>query len=156
MDEWTHRRYDPTRNAVSRDKVDIPSGVRWVSGPNWPTGNRKASVPGVVASKDRLVYVFDDVIKVDGGFKHQNMLLARDAYNGILLWERPTSNESSPVLVHVGDRVYTVVKDDGPLVALDARTGKVAQKMPGRRSRLNVMAFVLITTLSPEGTNKSG
>ena len=36
MDEWTHRRYDSTRNAVSRDKVSVPSGVRWITGPNWP------------------------------------------------------------------------------------------------------------------------
>ncbi len=130
MDEWTHRRYDATRNAVSRDKVDIPTGVRWVAGPNWPTGNRKASVPGVVASKDRLVYVFDDLVETDDGPQHRNTLIARDAYNGMLLWRRATSLQSPPVLVHVGGRVYNVVKDDGPLVALDARSGEVVQTYP--------------------------
>jgi outer membrane protein assembly factor BamB len=138
MDEWTHRRYDPTRNAVSRDKVPVPSGVRWIAGPNWPTGNRKASVPGVVASKDRLVYVFDDLVKVGSAEERRKTLVARDAYNGMLLWKRTTSKEESPVLVHVGDRVYNVVEDNGPLVALDARTGKVAQTYSEAGSPLEV------------------
>ena len=127
MDEWTHRRYDATRNAVSRDRVDVPTGVRWVAGPNWPTGNRKASVPGVVASKDRLVYVFDDLVETDEGPQHRNKLVARDAYNGMLLWKRSTSLQSPPVLVHVGERVYNVVQDGGPLVALDAKSGEIVQ-----------------------------
>ncbi len=138
MDEWTHRRYDPTHNAVSRDKVAVPSGVRWVAGPNWPTGHRKASVPGVVASKDRLVYVFDDLLAAGGRDERQKTLVARDAYNGMLLWKRTTSNEDSPVLIHVGDRVYNVVEDNGPLVALDARTGKVIQTYSEAGSPLEV------------------
>lgn len=127
MDQWTHRRYDASRNAVSQDQVSVPSGVRWMAGPNWPTGNRKRAVPAVVASKDRLVYVFDDLLKTEKGYRHQNMLVARDGFNGILLWQRKTGNEGSPILIHVGERVYTVVEDDGPLVALDAATGEVVQ-----------------------------
>ncbi|MEO2045080.1 MAG: PQQ-binding-like beta-propeller repeat protein [Pirellulales bacterium] len=166
MDEWTHRRYDPTRNAVSHDQVNVPSGVRWIAGPNWPTGHRKASVPGVVASKDRLVYVFDDLLPAGedlpvakgktllaGGLpeERQKTLIARDAYNGMLLWKRTTSNEESPVLVHMGNRVYNVVEDNGPLVVLDARTGEVIQTYHEAGSPLEVFALngrLLIRTQS--------
>ncbi len=127
MDEWTHRAYDPSGNRVSRDKVvGIPTGVRWVAGPNWPTGNRKAAVPTVVASQDRLVYTFDDELQTDKGPQRQKTLVGRDAFNGILLWKRKTAE--SPILLTVGDRVYTVVADRGPLVALDANTGKVVHE----------------------------
>jgi len=125
MDQWTHARYDVSRNAVSRDKVGVPTGVRWLAGPKWPTGNRKASVLGVAVSEKRLVYVFEDEVLTKDGLKKQKHLVARDAYNGLLLWQRVTSNDSPAILVHVGDRVLNVLKKGDPLVALDARTGEV-------------------------------
>lgn len=127
MDQWTHRRYDASRNPLSRDTVDIPTGVGWIAGPSWPTGNRKAAVPGVVVSEKRLVYIFADEISTKSGLKKQNTLVARDAFNGVLLWRRPTSQDNNAILVHVGDRVFNVIKKGGPLVALDARTGNVLQ-----------------------------
>ncbi len=138
LDEWTHRRYDATNNPVSQDKVGVPTGVRWVAGQNWPTGNRKASVPAVVTSKDRLVYVFDDLVNEDTQPQRQNVLVARDAFNGLPLWQRTTSSESSPLLIHVEDRVYTVVEDGGPLVALDAKTGEIAQTYADAAQPLDV------------------
>ncbi|MEE2685228.1 MAG: PQQ-binding-like beta-propeller repeat protein [Planctomycetota bacterium] len=120
MDTWTHNKYDATSNPVSRDQqIGIPRGVRWVAGPNWPTGHRKQSVPTVVASRQRLVYVFQDEVMVNGKLTRQDSLIARDAFNGLPLWRR---KGTTTVLISVGDRVY--VTDSGrQLVALDADTG---------------------------------
>ena len=128
MDQWTHRFRDSTGNAVSKDKiVGLPSGVRWVAGPNWPTGYRKSAVPGRVASEDRLVYIFQDEEQTMDGPQPQDSLIARDAYNGLLLWKRKTTTKST-ALVSVGDRVFTVLEDDGQLVALDAGTGEIVHR----------------------------
>ena len=124
-DEWTHPRHDASGNPVSKDKlVGVPSGVRWVAGPNWPTGNRKSAVPGVVASRERLVYVFEDEVETADGPVRQNSLIARDAHNGLFLWKKKTA-KGRPPLVLKGERVYTVLEDDGPLLALDAKTGRI-------------------------------
>ena len=121
MDTWTHNKYDATSNPVSRDQqVGVPRGVRWIAGPNWPTGHRKQSVPTVVASRQRLVYVFQDEVIVDGKLKRQDSLIARDAFNGLPLWRR---KGTTTVLVSVGDRVY-VTNSGRQLVALDADTGR--------------------------------
>jgi outer membrane protein assembly factor BamB len=125
MDQWTHRRYDASSNPVSRDTVDIPNGVRWVAGPKWPTGNRKSSVPGVVVSDKRLVYIFEDELTIGNDLKKKKTLVARDAFNGLLLWKRTTSQANTAILIHVGDRIFNVIKKGGPLVALDGRTGNV-------------------------------
>jgi outer membrane protein assembly factor BamB len=125
MDAWTHRKHDPSGNPVSTDKqVGVPTGVRWVAGPNWPTGYRKSAVPGVVASEDRLVYVFEDEVVTAGKPTLQNSLIARDAYNGMFLWKRKSEAPVPTPLVSVGERVYTVLAKDGPIVSLDAITGK--------------------------------
>jgi outer membrane protein assembly factor BamB len=127
MDEWTHPRRDASANAVSRDEqVGLPTGVRWVAGPNWPTGHRKSSVPGVVTTAETLVYVFEDEVETPRGPQPQNSLMARDPYNGLLLWKRKTTKAPSP-LICVENRVYTVIEEGGPLVALDAKTGELLQ-----------------------------
>ncbi len=127
MDTWTHKRRDPTGNPVSNDQlVGLPSGVRWVAGPNWPTGNRKSVIPGVVASENRLVYVFEDEQPTADGMKPYDALVARDGFNGLLLWKRQTTKQSR-ALVASENRVYTVIEDNGPLVALDMETGEIVK-----------------------------
>lgn len=130
MDQWTHKRYTAAENPVSRDEqAATPSGVRWVAGPNWPTGNRKSSVPGVVASDRLLVYLFEDEVATRDGYAPCNSLVARDAYNGLLLWKQSAATTTS-ALICVGDRIYAVVDDLGPLVELDADSGKVVRSFP--------------------------
>jgi len=124
-DQWTHKFYDATGNPTSKDtEVDVPTGVRWVAGPQWPTGYRKSAVPGVVATDKHMVYIFQDEIDTPEGKKPQDVLIARDVHNGLILWKRLATKQTA-ALAAVGDRVYAVVEDEGPLVALDVRTGKV-------------------------------
>ena len=128
MDTWTHKNRDASGNRVSQERtVGVPSGVRWVAGPNWPTGYRKSAVPGVVASEGRLMYVFDDEVTTTSGRQRRNTLVARDAFNGMLLWKQATA---SNLLVTVANRLYTL-DGRGQLVALEADSGRTMQRFPG-------------------------
>jgi outer membrane protein assembly factor BamB len=71
-------------------------------------------------------------------------LVARDAFNGIQLWHLPMkhwgewqtnsiksiSTQQQRLLAAVGDTVFTVLESDGPVVALDAKTGKEQRRFP--------------------------
>jgi outer membrane protein assembly factor BamB len=138
-DQWTHKGYDASGVRVSNDvAVDVPTGVRWMAGPQWPTGNRKSAVPGVVATEDQLVYLFQDEVETSDGVRPQDSLIARDAHNGLLLWKRAATKRSA-ALAAVGNRVYAVLEDGGPLVALDARCGKVLTTYEGTRTPRQVL-----------------
>jgi outer membrane protein assembly factor BamB len=138
-DQWTHKQYDASGNPVSHDhKVGVPTGVRWVAGPNWPTGYRKSAVPSVVATKDHLVYLFQDEVETSDGAKPQDTLVARDAHNGLLLWKRKATKHTS-ALAAVDDRVYAVVEDGGPLAALDSRSGEILTTYEGTRAPKQVL-----------------
>ena len=127
MDTWTHKRRGPTGNPVSTDNyIGLPSGIRWVAGPNWPTGGRKSVMHSVVANEDRLVYVFEDESETADGPRRHNSLVARDAFNGLRLWNREIGG--STVLTSAGDRIYTVLNDSGSLVAIDAKTGDIVHE----------------------------
>ena len=127
FDTWTHTRHDASYNPVSKDKIaGVPSGIRWVAGPNWPTGYRKSSVHAVAATEKRLVYVFEDEIETPKGTQRVNSLIARDAFNGMRQWRRQADSDE---LVAVGQDVFTIVGRE--LVRIDANTGKVALKYDG-------------------------
>ena len=123
MDDWTHQRGDASGNPVSMDQqIGVPTGVRWVAGPNWPTGDRKASTPSAVASDQHLAVVFQDEVVTENGLRRENSLIVRDVYNGLRLWRRKAD---SLELISDGGRIYTKV--DGKLVALDGETGEVTR-----------------------------
>ena len=123
MDAWTHARGDASGNPVSADKqIGVPTGVRWVAGPNWPTGDRKASTPSAVASDKHLAVVFQDEVATAKGLRRENSLIVRDVYNGLRLWRRKAD---SLELISAGGRIYTRV--DGKLVALDGENGEVVR-----------------------------
>jgi outer membrane protein assembly factor BamB len=153
-DRWTHKRYDASGNRVSNDlAVGVPTGVRWMTGPQWPTGNRKSAVPGVVATENHLVYIFQDEVEASGGVRPQDSLIARDAHNGLLLWKRPATKQSA-ALAAVGDRVYAVVEDGGPLVALDSNSGQILTTYEGTRTPRQVLVVEdHLLADSPEGLN---
>jgi outer membrane protein assembly factor BamB len=121
MDDWTHARGNASGNPVSTDtQVGVPTGVRWVAGPNWPTGDRKASTPSAVASSEHLAVVFQDEVATDEGMIKEDSLIVRDVFNGLRLWRRKA--ESMDVLAS-GGRIYTKV--GGQVVALDGETGDI-------------------------------
>jgi outer membrane protein assembly factor BamB len=120
IDTWTHRRHGPNGNPVSTDQViQVPSGVQWMAGPQWPTGHRKQSVPSVVISEKRLIYVFQGNANYTGKPEPHDSLVVRDAFNGLPLWKRKAPSDH---LVVSGNVIYTA-DSRGSLLALDADTG---------------------------------
>lgn len=129
LDGWTHWRHGADGNMVSKDRaVTTPTGLRWVGGPVQDPGGRK--------------WYYDHVLVSAAGrnfYQYESNLVARDSFNGRLLWDRPAvatifketgtlfglklgTRLSKVRPVASADRLYAVA--GGKLVALDAATGQ--------------------------------
>ncbi len=125
--EWTHYLQDAGNNAVAQDsRIGPPHHLQWKSGPMWSRSHEFASsVQALVSAKGRLFGVLDEgIIGQPRGVPALWALVARDAFNGILLWRRPCDRIHPHALVAVGDRVYVTLENRGPLCILDAATGQ--------------------------------
>ena len=125
-DEWTHVRYGPHANRVSRDRlVRAPTGPRWIAPPKW----WDAAVRTMLVADGRLYYI-QNVKGLLNPDPTELWVVAVDAYNGLFLWERRTkippamSSVWQPHLPAVAaDRRLYVMSEDG-IVALDGATGR--------------------------------
>jgi len=146
IDDWTHFLHGPDNNAVARDsRVDIPRSIQWVSEPRWGRSHEElASMSAAVAAQGRIFFIVDEAPLASIRFMSDWKLVARDAFNGTLLWKRPIGAwvdhlrhfRSGPAhlprrLVAVGERVYLTPSLDGPVVALDAATGQPVRQYAG-------------------------
>jgi len=146
IDEWTHYLYDASNNAVSQDMIaGPPHHVQWIGGPKWARGHEQlASVSAVVSSGGRVFYIVDEASPASVTFPSQWTLMARDAFNGVLLWKRSLGDweyrlrpfrsgppQLSRRLVAIGDRVYVTLGYGAPLTVLDAATGEIAKEYKG-------------------------
>ncbi len=142
IDEWTHYLHDASNNAVAHDTVvGPPRRMQWVGSPRYSRHHdRMTSVNAVVAAGGRVFEIFDEAPPFSILSPPRWTLVARDAFNGMILWKRPLGHwfthlwplKSGPAelprrLVAAGDRVYVTLKLDGPLVALDAATGETVR-----------------------------
>ncbi len=150
-DEWTHHLYDASGNAVSTDqRVGPPRSFRWRAGPlHMRSHNYGASFAGLVTAGGRMFHLLDEGTYLfdRGGTTERWSLVARDAFNGALLWKRPLVGYGQPhfedvsgqpvadyiwrsplslnrrLVVQVG-RLYAALHyRRGPLSILDAATG---------------------------------
>ncbi len=130
LDAWTHQWHGADGGLVTEDThVGVPQGLQWVTGPLFAMAGRKSSTQSLVSAGGRNFYVTQNVVKNVGRDKMRQFLVARDAFNGLLLWQRQwtgpfvTGNgETNPRLVASAEYVYIV--DDGHVLALNAQTGK--------------------------------
>ena len=113
-DQWTHPWHGAAGGLVSDDqKVGVPTGIQWVHGPLFPMDGRKTSTQSVVTAGGRHFAITQNVVDNIGKPKMAPYLVARDAYNGLVLWQRPWMGPSSsqsgrlnPLIVASSDRVY--------------------------------------------------
>jgi SAM-dependent methyltransferase len=146
IDQWTHFLHGPDNNAVSHDQVVAsPRCLQWVSDPVYGRHhNRLASVSAMVSSNGRLFSIEDRGPALSMNLPADWRLIARDAFNGLKLWELPihqwqttnTGFRSGPVglprrLVAFGDRVYAALDYGGPLRCLDGATGETRKTYAG-------------------------
>ncbi|RKY05350.1 hypothetical protein DRP77_01245 [Candidatus Poribacteria bacterium] len=146
MDEWTHYLHDPSNNAVSHDWfVGPPRRLQWVGSPRWSRHHdHMASMSALVSSGGRIFYIFDEGPTASIMLPPKWSLIARDAFNGVILWKRsipkwfphmwPFKSGHAQLprrLVAIGDRVYVTLGIDAPISALDAATGKTVRTYEG-------------------------
>ncbi|MDP6634485.1 MAG: PQQ-binding-like beta-propeller repeat protein [Phycisphaerae bacterium] len=137
--EWSHYLYDSKNNAVSDDKkVSTPVSMQWVSGPRWSRHHdHMSSISAVVSATGRIFSILDEGPKASIQYPAQWRLVARDAFNGKLLWKRKIEQWHTDIwpakagpaqlprrLVAVGDKVYATLGLHAPVTMLDAATGQ--------------------------------
>ncbi|MFB3893854.1 MAG: PQQ-binding-like beta-propeller repeat protein [Phycisphaerae bacterium] len=165
IDEWTHYLHDASGNAVAHDSVvGPPRHLQWVGSPAWARHHdHMASTSACVSTGGRIFYIFDEGPTDWVQLPSKWFLIARDAFNGAVLWKRPISSwypamfpfKSGPAqpprrLVAVGDRVYVTLGLNDPLVALDAATGQTVRTYESTKAAEEVIfsdgvLFVLVT-----------
>jgi len=139
LDEWTHFLHDATNNAVSKDTaVAPPQGLRWTCGPEYARSHEHfSSMSAMVTAGGRIFYIIDEGPISSVYLPSQWKLIARDAFSGVLLWEKPIKNwearlrgfRSGPPeigrrLVAARDRLYVSLSYGQPVMVLDTATGK--------------------------------
>ncbi len=155
IDEWTHYLRDASGNAVARDAVvGPPRRFQWIGSPRWSRHHdRMASMSALVSTGGRIFYIFDEGPTSSVQLPPKWFLIARDAFNGTILWKRPIPTwhthlwpfKSGPAqlprrLVAVGDRVYVTLGLQAPLTALDAATGQTVRTYERSRATEEVLA----------------
>lgn len=174
IDDWTHFLHGPDNNAVARDRrVDVPRSIQWVSDPRWGRSHEElASMSAAVTAGGRIFFVVDEAPLASVRFLSDWKLVARDAFNGTLLWKHPLGAwvdhlrhfRSGPAhlprrLVAVGDRVYVTASLDGPVVALDAATGEVVRQYADTEHTEEILAadgVLYLVAGTSEGNRRGG
>ncbi|MCL5279587.1 MAG: PQQ-binding-like beta-propeller repeat protein, partial [Planctomycetes bacterium] len=173
IDDWTHYLHGPDNNAVARDTaVDIPRSIQWVAEPRWGRSHEElASMSAAVTAQGRIFYIVDEAPLASIRFQSDWKLIARDAFNGTLLWKRPISAwvdhlrhfRAGPVhlprrLVAVGDRVYVTPSLVGSVLALDAATGRTVREYQGteRTEEILVDKGVLYLVVGTSEVERTG
>jgi len=139
IDEWTHYLHDPQGTMVGKDEVvGLPRRLQWVGGPKWLRNHDfMSSLNGLVSANGRVFYIIDEGLRKHIYLPARWKVIARDAFNGTILWNRQIEQWSAHTwpfksgpghhprrIVALGDRVYVTLGINAPLSALHAATGK--------------------------------
>ncbi len=170
-DEWTHYLHGPDNNAVAHDSVvDVPRKMKWLGGPKFSRAHEQsASFTALVTTGGRMFYIVDEASRADIRIPSKWFLVARDAFNGVVLWKRPITKwtdqmrrfRSGPAemafrLAAKDDRVYVTLGLEQPVSILDAASGEtvaICENTENARQvlRLKDKLIIMIDT-APEST----
>ncbi|MCU0913844.1 MAG: PQQ-binding-like beta-propeller repeat protein [Planctomycetes bacterium] len=165
IDQWTHFFHDATGNPVAHDSVvGPPRRYQWLGGPRWARHHdHMASMSALVSASGRVFYIMDEGLRASIQLPAHWSLIARDAFNGTILWKReiPAWNthkwplKSGPAqvtrrLAAVGNRVFVTLGLDAPLTILDAATGQTIRTCTGTANTDEIIvsdgvAFLLVS-----------
>ncbi len=138
IDEWTHFLHGPDNNAVSHDaQVGPPRHIRWKGLPKFARAHEQlASLSACVTAGGRMYYIVDETPRADIRLQSSWFLVARDAFNGVILWKKPLDTwadqlrrfRSGPPhlpfrLVADEKRVFVTLGLSAPVTIVDAATG---------------------------------
>ncbi|MCA9081125.1 MAG: PQQ-binding-like beta-propeller repeat protein, partial [Planctomycetaceae bacterium] len=146
IDDWSHYLHDASGNAVAHDtEVAQPRHLQWVGSPRWSRHHdRMASMSALVSTNGRMFYVMDEGSRISIQLPSHWKLIARDAFNGTVLWKRDIKDwqshlwplKSGPTslarrLVSTDDEVYCTLAYKAPLTAMNAATGETLREYEG-------------------------
>lgn len=152
---WTHFLHGPDNNAVAQDEaVGPPKHMQWVAGPKWARSHEtQASVSAVVSDAGRMFYIADLGPTASVDLPPKWTLIARDAFNGIELWQKPIEAwetqlrpfRSGPPdlprrLVVIGEVLYATLGYYTPVSALDAASGRKIRDYPETEGAEEIVA----------------
>lgn len=166
-DEWSHYHHDPQGTMVAQDRVvGPPARIQWLGGPKWLRNHDfMASMHAMVSSGGRVFYIIDEGLRNHIFLPAQWTLIARDAFNGTILWKRPLKDwhpnnwplKSGPGdlprrIVATPDRVFVTLGLNQPLSKLDAATGKLLHTYGDTRATEEILceAGTLYLCTNPE------
>ena len=167
-DEWTHALYDASGGSVSKDLVaGPPKRLQWTGGPLWTRHHEAvSSFQTMVTAAGRIFYLLDEGPNVSLFLPPNWQLVARNAYNGKILWKRPFKRWVSPLfpyksgptqmtrrLVAAGDRLFVAANLDEGVTVIDAATGRAIRRLEKTAACEEILhhngVLYLITTDSP-------
>ncbi|KPK46370.1 MAG: hypothetical protein AMK72_09905 [Planctomycetes bacterium SM23_25] len=146
IDQWTHFLYDASNNAVCHDKrVRRPRHLQWYAGPKRSRHHDAlASLSAMTSSNGRVFYIFDEGATSLMHRPPRWKLIARDGFNGKLLWKRDIPDWMTHLynfragpkqlprrLVSVGESVFVTLGLCAAATKLDAATGKTLHTYEG-------------------------
>ncbi len=170
IDDWTHYLHGPDNNAVATDRVvDMPFHFQWTGAPRWARAHEHlATVSAVVSSGGRIFSIIDEGNTSTVYLPARWRLVARDAFNGVVLWKRVIETWEDHLrgfrigpaylprgLVAVGNRVYAYLGYDQCVTALDAATGKTVLTYAGTEGAREIVVdgtrlFIVVHEASEE------
>jgi len=157
--EWTHYLNGPANNAVAADRrAGPPRSLRWKSDPMWCRSHNgvSSSILLVLSSAGRLFSIVDEGLTGQPGVADLWTLVARDAFNGTLLWKKPlTGRNSQKSLVAVGDKLYMAPGRGEPVTVLDAATGKTLRTLKGTEGADEIICIDDTIILHRAGAKRS-
>jgi outer membrane protein assembly factor BamB len=146
IDEWTHYLHGPDNNAVANDTVvGPPKHFQWIGSPDYLRHHDHISgLSAMVSARGRIYYIMDLGPRWSVQMPPQWTLIARDGFNGTILWQRPIEKwhlhlwplKKGPAqlmrrLVADGDTIYVTLGVGAPVSALDGVTGKTLRTYAG-------------------------
>ena len=138
-DEWPQYLHDPGNNAVAHDdRVGPPQHLQWRAGPRWSRHHdHMSSVSGVISAGGKVFSIMDEGSVASIMLPSDWKLIARDAFNGLRLWDRQIDEWHSRVfalksgpatlprrLATDGERVYATLGINDPFSIIDPDTGE--------------------------------
>jgi len=172
IDDWPHFLRGADNNAVAQDDVvGFPYHIQWIGSPEHSRDHEFAtSMDVMVSAGGRIFYIMDEGPRAIAYYLPSRWyLVARDAFNGVVLWKRPLTNWRPYLvrgrkslaadlwrrLVATKDEVYVTPTIFGPVAAFDSKTGETLRTYEGTERTEEILhdqgtLYLVATTSEPE------
>ncbi len=156
IDEWTHHLHGADGNPVANDRVvGPPKHYQWLASPMWAQSHETdSSFRNLVTARGRIFYMINEAPTSLAGPDSPPdkwFLAARDAFNGIQLWQVPIKEwgwrqwkpswftprpgviplNLDKRVVASGNNLYATLGYRAPVSQLDAATGEISKTYRG-------------------------